>query len=185
MALSAWWMDKWMSQWEKSIQTLKWPFYLFFSQRKLPSMSAELCKRRDCCTLGWQTWILNSVTRYMPHCFWWNFFHLSPFVLLSETSQKRPQSHSLSPSGSVDTRGRCAWISARNLEVRQGNRKITKKELVRWISWQLQTFLLLRAEKEQLHEKLKQGQKVEEVDDSGFYAGTSSVSVHPVLSMVL
>ncbi|ROI36431.1 Prolyl 3-hydroxylase 3 [Anabarilius grahami] len=28
-----------------------------------------------------------------------------------------------------------------------------------------------RAEKEQLHEKLKQGQKVEEVDDSGFYAG--------------
>ncbi|XP_051575692.1 prolyl 3-hydroxylase 3-like [Myxocyprinus asiaticus] len=28
-----------------------------------------------------------------------------------------------------------------------------------------------RVEKEQLHEKLKQGEKVEEVDDSGFYAG--------------
>lgn len=35
--------------------------------------------------------------------------------------------HSLSSSGSVDTRGRCARSSARNLEVRQGNRKITKK----------------------------------------------------------
>lgn len=57
--------------------------------------------------------------------------------------------------------------------------------MVSLISWQLQTFLLLRAEKEQLHEKLKQGQKVEEVDESGFYAGTSTVSVHPVPSIIL
>ncbi len=48
-------------------------------------------------------------------------FDLSPFVPLSETSQKR--SHSLSPSGSVDSRGRRARIPARNLEVRLENRK--------------------------------------------------------------
>lgn len=53
----------------------------FFSQRKLPSMSAELCKRRDCCTLGWQTWILNSVTRYMPHCFCWSFLSFTSHLL--------------------------------------------------------------------------------------------------------
>lgn len=37
--------------------------------------------------------------------------------------------------------------------------------------------LILRAEKQQLHEKLNQGEKVEEVDDSGFYAGFIHISL--------
>lgn len=39
-------------------------------------------------------------------------------------------------------------------------------------------FLFLRAEKQLLHEKLNQGEKVEEVDDSGFYAGTITYRPH-------
>ncbi|XP_052000269.1 prolyl 3-hydroxylase 3 [Xyrauchen texanus] len=40
-----------------------------------------------------------------------------------------------------------------------------------------------RVEKEQLHEKLKQGEKVEEVDDSGFYAGGSVPEVGVTITM--
>jgi len=70
-------MDESMSKINKDF---KMAILSFSSQRKLLSMSAELWKRRACCTLGWQTWTLNSVTRYMPNFCCWS---LSPLTLCS------------------------------------------------------------------------------------------------------
>lgn len=70
----------------------------------------------------------------------------------------------------MDAREHHSRVTEGELEVRamDTNTDILRKNYREHLTSQ---FLIFRAEREQLNEKLKEGEKMLEVDDSGFYAG--------------
>lgn len=79
--------------------------------------------------------------------------------------------------GSVDSRRCCTWITEGYMEVRKTARCKVTWGLLSWCNVNVVSFVFffIRAEKEKMNEKRKQGEQQVEVDDSGFFAGKPTV----------